>query len=868
MSENNFLNKALDNTVLNRRSFLKWSGALGGTAVLAGGLSYGLKMAEATNDAAAAEGEWITAACWHNCGGRCLIKAQVVDGTVIKVKTDDTHPDSPDFPQQRGCARGRSQRHQVFAADRLKYPMKRKNWEPGGGKKELRGQDEWVRISWDEALDIVASEFKRIKETYGNEAIWAKQVDTFLAAYGGAFTSWGCTSDGAWPKPEQLMKGSRARGSNDRLDYRNSKLIVLFGANPGWSSGGNPAYNYRQAKLAGAKIIYVDPLYNDSMQSMADQWIPVRPGTDTALLLGMAYYMIENDLQDQEFLDKYTVGFDAEHMPEGADPKENFKDYVLGTYDGVAKTPEWASQICGTHPRIIRQFAHEVATTKPMAITSSSAAARTNRGEQFCQAFLTVGWMTGNVGIPGGMVVSNNRHNQASYGGPRLVNPGGAGFKGVSNPLYDQKTFPGPDPFNTEWHGFVWDETWDAIVTGEWTAGVRGRQKCDIRMISHLGMGAALNQSTGATRGIEAHRKVEFVVSSGHFYTTNAQYSDVVLPITTLWERLGGFLTGNPEMAILWSQVTEPLYETKDDEWVALELAKRLGVDTNLIRPITEQQELFNRIAGTTVIMDDGSGYEPLVTITAQDIAELGVEGEPQTGRISYKELLAQGIYQVPRSPGDNFTYIDHQAYRENPEANPVGTASGKLEIHCQALSDHIEAYGWETLPPIAKYQPVVEGVEGTYANWEKGVKGAYPLQLYTIHYARRSHSTLDNVDWLREAFPQEFMMNYLDAQERDIQHGDTVLISSRHGQVLRRVAVTERMTPGVTTLGEGAWVDIDKSTGIDKGGCTNILNGGIPTGQGTQGYNSCNVQVEKWSGEQLEPDYKWPQRIIFKEEA
>jgi len=108
----------------------------------------------------------------------------------------------------------------------------------------------------------------------------------------------------------------------------------------------------------------------------------------------MAYHMIENDLQDQDFLDRCTVGFDRDHMPEGADPKENFKDYVLGTYDGIPKTPEWASDICGTEPKVIRGFAHEISTIKPMIFMSSFAPARTYRGQQFCQAFLTVGWMT------------------------------------------------------------------------------------------------------------------------------------------------------------------------------------------------------------------------------------------------------------------------------------------------------------------------------------------------------------------------------------------------------------------------------------------------------------------------------------------
>lgn len=116
-------------------------------------------------------GEWKTAACWHNCGGRCLNKVLVQDGVVVRQKTDDTHEDSPDYPQQRGCLRGRSQRKQVFAEDRIKYPLKRAGWSLDAPNGELRGKDEWERVSWDEALDLVAQGLTRAKEQYGNRSI-------------------------------------------------------------------------------------------------------------------------------------------------------------------------------------------------------------------------------------------------------------------------------------------------------------------------------------------------------------------------------------------------------------------------------------------------------------------------------------------------------------------------------------------------------------------------------------------------------------------------------------------------------------------------------------------------------------------------
>ena len=108
--------------------------------------------------------------------------------------------------------------------------------------------------------------------------------------------------------------------------------------------------------------------------------------------------------------------------------------------------------------------------------------------------------------------------------------------------------------------------------------------------------------------------------------------------------------------------------------------------------------------------------------------------------------------------------------------------------------------------------------------------------------------------------------MNPIDAEARGIKHGDIVLITSKHGKSLRPVAVTERVTPGVVILYHGAWVQMDEATQIDQAGADNIINGAVPTGQGTSGWNSCIVQVEKWTGEPLQPDYKWPQRIPLKE--
>ena len=247
---------------------------------------------------------------------------------------------------------------------------------------------------------INSDELTRIIGAYGNEAVMRAGLypNPVLTALGGSQGGCGGNSQGGWVYPSSMMTGYQNLAGyygaylyNDRLDILNAKLIVLDGNNPSWSALGYPNKVLLDAKRRGAKIVGINPFYNSGLGAIADEWIPIRPATDAALFIGCAYHMIENDLQDQAFLDTYTVGFDADHMSEGADPKDNFKDYVLGTYDGVPKTPEWASEICGVEPEVIRSLATDMATIKPAAIFSCSAVTRGFRGEQAAQAFFTVG---------------------------------------------------------------------------------------------------------------------------------------------------------------------------------------------------------------------------------------------------------------------------------------------------------------------------------------------------------------------------------------------------------------------------------------------------------------------------------------------
>jgi anaerobic dimethyl sulfoxide reductase subunit A len=874
----NFLDR-LSHKKINRRNFLKASAVGVASLSLPGCSSNTLTKAGADIDAAAinGKGKWITAACWHNCGGRCLNKALVVDGIVTRQKTDDTHTDGPDYPQQRACLRGRSQRQQVFGADRLKYPMKRKHWAPGGGDKSLRGKDEWVRISWDEALDIVASELKKAKEKYGNKSILVAkgpEIMRTMGLYGGFCGYWNTNSFGTWaltPRRVGFQEETFDQTINDRFDLRNCDTVIMLSMNPAWSASGSSSWHYIQAKKAGAKFIGIDPFYNDTYSLLEADWIPTRPSTDTALLLAVAYVLLTEDnpiskpLIDWDFLKRCTIGFDSESMPEGEDPKGNFKDYVLGTYDGKPKTPEWASEICGVKPEKIRYLALEFGKTKKVAFLCGMASARTRNADNLPQLIMTIGAMTGHIGKSGHMTGST-MHATSGNAGPALVKIGSDKLPAIPNPVDDN--------INA-------NEVWNAVLDGKYNFTGSGgtfaenqylpgqKRDIDIHVIYHGGA-ATLQTSDGMAKGIEAHRKVDFVVSHSHFLTTNSMYADIVLPVTTEWEKFGGFMggalkhTGNREMLINYSKITEPMFECHDDQWIAIEIAKRLGIDEKKVYPFNYKEQYYNILATSTVIKEDGKTYEPLVTITEADL-ELGVKGTPQKGRISYQEFKDQGVYQVKRQMGDNYGYIGLKKFVEDPEKNPLKSSkSGKMEIYSKTLADQINAMGYSKIKPIPTYIDVVGGYKDTFKDWEKKVKGEYPYQIVNPHYLRRSHSVFDNVQWLREAWTNPVYINSKDASDNGIVDGDTVLITSVFGRILRAACVTERFMPGVIGLPHGAWVDIDEKTGIDTGGADNILSGQVPTGQGTSGFNTGVVKIEKYKGTSLVPDVNKPQRIIF----
>ena len=888
------------NAKFSRRDFLK--GTIAAAAAAAGlgivGGSENRLAASAEGMAAAGEpavvdaaegGKWIAAPCWHNCGGKCLVRAYVKDGIILRQGTDNINTDDEINRQQRACLRGFSQQYQARGLDRLKYPMKRKHWNPGEPNGELRGQDEWERISWDEAATYIHDEIERINGTYGDNSmlILGGEPTSLVRKLGiNYLTSWTTSSWGNWYAPGILgwEDGcSYSNCNNDRLDLLNCDYIVAFGYNPAWSGLGN-ATNYALSwKNAGAKFIIFDPIYTDSCAILDAQWVPIRPGTDMAAMMAMSYVLLEEDdngsLIDWDFLDRCCLGQDKDHMPDDVKSDENYFDYLRGEYDGVPKTPEWAEEITGVPADTLRQVARVLGKDNNVAILTSWASARTYDTEQLPQTTINLAAMGGHIGKSGNCV-GPTAWNYTNNFGPRLVRNGSAGSTGAvngdgkSSAINDSQVWGAVlgEPYNptgifSSLNG-AGTSRWKDVLAGYDLSKRVENKTANIKMI-WTSNNAKLTTCEGAKKGIEAFRSVEFVIGEGHFLTASNKYADIVLPITTRWEQEGASIgSTNRDMVLIAPQkIVEPFYEAKSGTEAMITLGEKFGLEPELWGTVSAKQQLFNVVAGSTVIMEDGENWEKLVTITEDDIKEWGVEGEPQEGRIPLAKYMEDGIYRVDRHIGDNFGFIDKKAFREDPENNPIGTNSGKIEFACQTWADVVNSQGFseEEISAIPKYRPVTQGYEATFVDGKiGGEKTAFPLQCINPHYQRRSHSIFDNIPWLREGCPNPVFLSKKDAAERGIADGDTVKISSPYGETLRKASVTARMMPGIVGLPHGPWVRVDEATGIDQAGAENYITGSVSRGMGASGYNTLNVEVSKYDGEPIPEDAEVPQTILF----
>ena len=709
----------------------------------------------------------------------------------------------------------------------------------------------------------------RVKEQYGNRSIFGtdqahcraffaknmpaensvfvgESFKNVLNLFGGYVGAWSTMSQGAY-KFSNMLYGYPDRGwNNDRFDSRNCDYAIALGVNNAVSGDSTKMYGViKPMKDSGTKFYFVDPMYTDTIASIGAEWVPIRPATDKALLLAMAFVLFSEDVDgsliDWDFLSRCAIGFDADHMPEGEDPQGNFKDYVLGTYDGAPKTPAWASSITGISEDKIVELARILGKDNKVAFIAGIGPARNNNAEAFTQLHMMVGAMGGHIGKSGHMTATNS--NLVAFNEQMSMITGG------SSPLETV-----PDAIDDCMHEPL---LWNNLLNGRYNfTGVMESKPGEMRDIDiKLFYSFTMNftqHTINMPKSIEFYRTLDTFVCHAFTFNDNARYADIVLPITTPWEKPPMLRTAN-EFATFGDTISDPVYEAKSDQWIGAELLKRWGIDPENAYPVDEATQHFEIMYGAQVLKEDGETYEPLLSFTEEEAALFGPNATPRAeGRISYSQMAKQGVYSVPRKPDDNFLFIGGEGFRNNPEENPVGSESGKLEFYSRTARDLSSKLGegYSKLRPLPEYVPTVNGYESTFEDIAAGVKGVYPYQLYTPHYYRSAHAHYDNIPCLREAFARPVFINPLDAQTKGVSDGDVVRVFNDNGSVLRPLCVTDRIMPGVVGLTHGAALEVDEETGFNISGSDNWLTAPVTTGFGTDGYNSQICDFEKYEGE------------------
>ncbi|MBN1189725.1 MAG: molybdopterin-dependent oxidoreductase [Dehalococcoidales bacterium] len=780
------------------------------------------------------------------------------------------------------------ERMRVYAENRIKYPMKRKTFDPNGERHpEMRGKDEFVRISWDEALDIVAGEIKRIRQTYGPAAITAMTSShhnwgflhyklgplgrffnllgyTTLQDNPDSWEGWHWGAIHTWGYWWRLGHCEQSELLQDAL--KNSEQIIFWSVDPNSTShmySGQENLIWRiWMKELGIKFVFIDPYCNCTASTMGDTWLAPRPGTDAALAEAIGYVWIKEGTYDKWFVENRMTGFNE------------WKKHILGKEDGTPRTPQWAAEICGIPAHTITALAREWAAKKTMlavgSIFGATGACREAYATEWARLMVLLGSMQG-VGKPGvnfwggtaGAAPIDYRFNMPGYSengwdafgivAKKSYFPEGNKVTQKAYRLLLPEIVMNP-PVSWIGEGFCGNSVEQQF--NKFTCPEPGPNGAPIKMIHRHG-GSFISTMTETNRWVKMyqHPNLEFVVMQDCHWQSETRFGDVILPASTNfehsdlseWNSAGGYgcndMGNNHRVIIYQQQCIEPLWESKPDYEIYTLLAERLGIKDEYT---------------------EGNSFE--------DWNKKVFEYSDLPKYVKYEDFKKKGYFVVPSIPPDEEPLVSFRWYYEgrpcdlhsepkNPNmgtdrAHLLGTPSGKIEFVSQTLLKFDPDD--EERPPMPRYIPSWEGYN------TKRLTRDYPLQLISPHPRFSYHTHNDNKSLWLDDIPQHrvkkdgyaywpIRIHPQDAAKRDIRDGDLVKVYNARGAVICSAHVTERIKPGCCHSYEaGAKYDPlepGKSGSIDRGGCINLLTPSRMVSKNAPGEanNSCLVEVCKW---------------------
>jgi biotin/methionine sulfoxide reductase len=683
-----------------------------------------------------------------------------------------------------------------------------------GGAATGRGDEPFVPVSWDTALDLLSGELRRVYTGHGAEAVyggsygWASagrfhhaqsQVHRFLNCLGGYVRHVNSYSLGTstvlLPYVIADVTVLQTHATAKSVIAEHSELVVAFGGvspkNAAVSPGGVSRHNIRgwmsAARARGCRFVSVSPLRDDTPAEAQAEWIAPRPGTDAALMLALAQTLDAERLADTAFLDRYTVGF----------PK--FARYLRGADDGVVKDPAWAEAITGVPAARIRELAHEMAAARTM-VTVSWSLQRARHGEQPLWLGVVLAAMLGQIGLPGGGF--GHGYGSAALVGepapqvglPRLRQ----GRNGVSTyipvaRIADMLLNPGAS----------YDYNGERLTYP------------DIRLVYWAG-GNPFHHHQDLARLREAFGRPETVVVHDSFWTATARHADIVLPATMSIER-DDFGSGqNDRMFFPMPALTRPHGEARDDYAIFSDLAERLGVGKDFTEGRTALEWLRH-------LYDDWRDSRASLD---------------SPGRASVPEFdsfwAGEGI-ELPVADEPQVAFAD---FRADPDQHPLTTPTGKIEV----FSSTIDSYGYPDCPGHPVWLEPEEWLGAAVA-------GRFGLQLVANQPKSRLHSQLDvgaHSQSVKIAGREPVRMNPGDAEARGLRDGDLVRIFNDRGACLAGLSVSEAVRPGVAQLSTGAWYDPDPADpGFCRHGNPNVLTADRPSSALSQGCTGQLALVE-----------------------